>query len=126
MNKLKIAYLGVEGAFSYEAATTLYPNATYFNYESFKSIFKALENKEVDYGVIPIENTSTGIINDNYASSKGHENGIEKTIMILVSNRLLLHTFSFSIWNGFAITTWDTFASLRYSNSTFSKYLCST
>lgn len=89
MNKLKIAYLGVEGAFSYEAATTLYPNATYFNYESFKSIFKALENKEVDYGVIPIENTSTGIINDNYDFLREYNFYIVKELSLKIKQNLL-------------------------------------
>ena len=35
-------------------------------YKDFEDVYVALENGEIDYGVLPIENSLTGSINDNY------------------------------------------------------------
>ena len=36
------------------------------NYPHFEDVYKALEEGDIDYGVLPLENSSTGAINDNY------------------------------------------------------------
>ena len=36
------------------------------NYPHFEDVYQALEKGEIDYGVLPLENSSTGAINDNY------------------------------------------------------------
>lgn len=62
-----VGFQGVPGSFS-EAALDKYfsEDTKRKNYEHFEDVFKALKNKEIDYGVVPLENSSTGAINDNY------------------------------------------------------------
>ena len=41
-------------------------NHTTTDYEEFEDVFVALKNNEIDYGILPIENSSTGAITDVY------------------------------------------------------------
>lgn len=56
----KIAYQGVEGAFSNLACLRKYPDMQPVNYQTFDDVIKAVENDEVKYGLIPIENSYAG------------------------------------------------------------------
>lgn len=62
-----VGYQGVPGSFSYEALEKFYGSVVEKkNYLTFEEVFQALEKGEIRYGVLPIENSSTGIINDVY------------------------------------------------------------
>jgi chorismate mutase/prephenate dehydratase len=60
--KPQVVYLGPKYTFSHEAATHMYPHAELFYKKSFKEVFKAVRTGEMDYGVLPVENSSTGAI----------------------------------------------------------------
>ncbi|WP_238882160.1 prephenate dehydratase [Clostridium sp. YIM B02551] len=67
LNKLKIGYGGTEGSFSEEALLKYFgENHNRKSYEEFEGVFIGLKNGEIDYGVLPIENSSTGAVNDVY------------------------------------------------------------
>ncbi len=59
-NKKSIGFQGVEGAFSHQAARQLFADADYMPYFSFDDLVQATEKAEVDYAVIPIENSTGG------------------------------------------------------------------
>ena len=59
-----IAYQGTYGAFSYIASTKIFANHKYQAYPTFEDVFKAVENQEVSYGVIPFENSFTGEVGE--------------------------------------------------------------
>lgn len=61
-------YQGVAGSFSQQALQRYFHNQTALenNYLNFEDVFIALQNREIEYGVVPIENSSTGAINDIY------------------------------------------------------------
>lgn len=62
-----IGYQGVRGSYSEEAAIEYFGyQACMTPYDSFEEVFKAIEKGEIEYGVIPIENSSTGAINENF------------------------------------------------------------
>lgn len=66
----RIAYLGIPGSFSEEAAqsfknTLRLPAAKLQGYSSFLEIFESLATS-CEYGAIPIENTFGGTIHENY------------------------------------------------------------
>lgn len=62
-----VGFQGVQGSFSEHALETFFhENIKRKNYYHFEDVFKALQNDEIDYGVVPLENSSTGAINDNY------------------------------------------------------------
>ncbi|PRR83011.1 prephenate dehydratase [Clostridium vincentii] len=63
----RIGFPGVSGSFTEEAATKFFGDKIEKSYyEDFEDIFKALEKDEIYYGIIPIENSSTGAISQNY------------------------------------------------------------
>lgn len=63
----RVGFQGVEGSFSRQALADYFTdNVTTKKYEHFEDVFKALNNDEIDYGIVPIENSSTGSINDVY------------------------------------------------------------
>ncbi|NLK24719.1 MAG: chorismate mutase [Clostridiales bacterium] len=59
----KVGFQGVPGAFSEEALIKIFgEDSNRFSYEEFEDVFEAIENDEIKYGVLPIENSSTGAI----------------------------------------------------------------
>lgn len=62
---MKVAYLGPEGSYSSLAAKNLCENAEYVPYHSFYSVISALLSGEVDYCVLPVENTLQGAVTQN-------------------------------------------------------------
>lgn len=66
-DKVKIGYQGVEGSFSEEALRKYFNSYDSIkNYEEFKDVFTALENNEIQYAILPIENSYTGAITEVY------------------------------------------------------------
>lgn len=70
LNEASVAYLGGPGSYSHIAAQKVFErrraSVVPAPKRDFISIFRAVETGEVDYGVIPIENTTTGSINEVY------------------------------------------------------------
>ena len=67
LNNIRIGYQGVKGSFSEEAMIKYFgENHENNNYEEFEDVFSALKNDEIDYGILPIENSYTGAITSVY------------------------------------------------------------
>lgn len=63
----RIGYQGVLGSFSEEAAHNHFPNCEKMaRYDEFEDVFEAINKNEIDYGVLPIENSYTGEVLDVY------------------------------------------------------------
>ena len=63
----KIGYAGVAGSFTEEGAIKFFgKDSDRTSYEDFEDVCIALKNGEVDYGVLPIENSSAGAVADTY------------------------------------------------------------
>ena len=63
----KIGFYGVPGSFSEEAMLKYFDSVENPNsYDEFEDIFIAVKNDEIKYGVLPIENSSTGAISQVY------------------------------------------------------------
>lgn len=67
---VSVAYQGTEGAFSHQAAfrhfEERYEQVDCYGYDTFQQAAEAVEKKEVDYAILPIENTTAGSINATY------------------------------------------------------------
>lgn len=63
-----IAVLGGKGAYSYLAATKHFSSShnNYLGCSTFNKVLKSVEQGKADYGVIPIENTTSGGITEVY------------------------------------------------------------
>jgi len=60
-----IAYLGPEGSFTHQAAESRFgAMSAYLPIGSIKGVFREVSNKKAKFGVIPIENSSNGIVSD--------------------------------------------------------------
>lgn len=63
----RIVCFGEHGAFTEQAMEEVFgKNITAFNKESFREVMETVANGDAKYGVLPIENTSTGGITDIY------------------------------------------------------------
>jgi chorismate mutase/prephenate dehydratase len=66
----RIAFQGIEGAYSYLAAhkyfARLEDKCSYIGHPTFAEAMKAVEKGQADYAILPIENTTSGGINDVY------------------------------------------------------------
>ena len=60
----KIVYQGVEGAYSHIVTQTLFPDADTENVNTFEDSINSVLNGEASYCVVPIENSSAGIVTD--------------------------------------------------------------
>ncbi len=62
---IKVCYQGVPGAFSESALMKYFGrDADRMNVAEFEDVFKALKDNKCDYGIVPIENSSTGGISE--------------------------------------------------------------
>jgi 3-deoxy-7-phosphoheptulonate synthase len=63
----RAAFLGEVGTFSHKACTQYFgTEVTAVPTSSFRQIFDAVRDGEVDFGVVPLENSLTGSIHENY------------------------------------------------------------
>ncbi|MGH2805689.1 MAG: prephenate dehydratase [Actinomycetota bacterium] len=61
-----VAYQGEAGAYSEEGALALFPEADHRPLNSIRKVFEAVEVGRVDYGLVPMDNSQAGSINETY------------------------------------------------------------
>ncbi|MFR0985602.1 MAG: prephenate dehydratase domain-containing protein [Frisingicoccus sp.] len=88
--KTKVVYTGVPGAYA-EAAMDSYFGSEIegFNVETFGDAMEAVHSGQAEYGVLPIENSSTGSVNDVYDLLSAYDNHIVGETMIKIEHALL-------------------------------------
>ncbi len=66
--RIRVGYQGSEGAYSHLAATRHFVGKPVLpvGLESFAAMLQALQDGEIDYAVLPIENSIAGSINESY------------------------------------------------------------
>lgn len=71
----KVGYQGSHGTFSEIAAIKYFQDEEIerIGFANFKDIINAVVNKEIDYAVLPVENTTTGIISRAYDLFKDND-----------------------------------------------------
>ncbi|MDQ3941213.1 MAG: prephenate dehydratase [Actinomycetota bacterium] len=61
-----VAYQGEAGAYSEEGALALFPDADLRPLATIRKVFEAVEVGRVDYGLVPMDNSQAGGINETY------------------------------------------------------------
>ena len=61
-----VAYQGIKGANSHEAALRLFPDAPMQNFNTFAEVFEAVNRGDVAFGVLPVENSTAGSVSAVY------------------------------------------------------------
>ena len=84
-----VACQGVEGAYSQIACEKLFsvPNIMYF--KNFDAVFTAIEQGFCQYGVLPIENSTAGSVNQVYDLMMRHNFSIVRSVRIKVDHSLM-------------------------------------
>ena len=85
-----VVFQGVEGAYSHAASMAYFGDlATYFHVPNFEEVMKAVANKEADFGVLPLENSSAGQVGDVYDLLTRYDNTIVGEYYLPVRHCLL-------------------------------------
>jgi chorismate mutase/prephenate dehydratase len=85
----RIACQGVPGAYSDEAAARLFPGAKPQFYETFADVFEAVKEEKADYGILPVENSSAGSVNEVYDLVMKHRFTIAAAAELPINHSLL-------------------------------------
>jgi chorismate mutase/prephenate dehydratase len=86
----RVVYQGVEGAYGHGATLQYFGNdVDAYHVASFEDVMKEIQAGSADFGVLPIENSSAGAINDNYDLLIKYENYIVAEVFLPVSHALL-------------------------------------
>ena len=85
-----VACQGVEGAFSQIATDKLFkrPNISYF--DTFEGVFRAVEDGFCTYGIVPVENSTAGTVNEVYDLMMEHNFNIIRSTRVKVDHNLLV------------------------------------
>ncbi|KAL2339196.1 hypothetical protein Fmac_013642 [Flemingia macrophylla] len=88
-SKVQVAYQGLPGAYSEDAALKAYPKCVTVPCDNFEAAFKAVELWLVDKAVLPIENSVGGSIHRNYDLLLRHRLHIVGEVQMHVNHCLL-------------------------------------
>lgn len=86
----RIVFQGIEGAYSQEAMEKFFgKNCDSFHVETWKDAMEAIKMGRADYAVLPIENSSAGIVSENYDLLVEYDNYIVGEQIIKIDHALL-------------------------------------
>lgn len=83
-----IACQGVKGSYSWLAAKQKFPNGNIQMSQVFSQVFDKVLNGEVDFGILPIENSNTGSVGEVYQLMREHEFYINFDIKLKIQHCL--------------------------------------
>lgn len=87
---IRVVYQGVEGAYSHAAMRAYFGNdVNCFHVRKWRDAMEAIAEGAADYAVLPIENSSAGIVADNYDLLVNFENYIVGEQVIKCEHALL-------------------------------------
>ena len=85
-----VACQGVEGAYSQMAADAIFPRGSLMFFKTFESVFDAVKSGLCRYGVLPIENSSNGSVQQVYDLIRRKNVSIIRSKRLCISHRLLV------------------------------------
>jgi chorismate mutase/prephenate dehydratase len=84
-----ISYLGPEGSFTHQAAESRFgAMSSYLPIGSIKGVFREVANQKAKFGVIPIENSSNGIVSDTITCLNEYNLKIISEVMVDIHHTL--------------------------------------
>lgn len=84
-----VACQGAEGAYSQLACERLFPAVSIMYFNSFESVFTAVEQGLCQYGILPLENSTAGSVNRIYDLMMKHDFYIVRSCRVKVDHCLL-------------------------------------
>ena len=86
-----VACQGVEGAYSQLACEKIFQTPMILYFKNFEGVFSAIEKGMCRYGVLPIENSTAGSVNQVYDLMIQHNFSIVRTFRLKVDHNLLVN-----------------------------------
>lgn len=86
-----VACQGVEGAYSQLACEKIFQSPMILYFKNFEGVFSAIEKGMCRYGVLPIENSTAGSVNQVYDLMIRHNFSIVRTFRLKVDHNLLVN-----------------------------------
>lgn len=86
-----VACQGVEGAYSQLACEKIFQSPMILYFKNFDGVFSAIEQGMCQYGVLPIENSTAGSVNQVYDLMVQHNFSIVRTFRLKVDHNLLVN-----------------------------------
>jgi len=88
--KLRVAYFGPEATFTHLAAIKMFGKSVeYVPAETIKDVFNEIEKDRADYGVVPVENSTEGVVNHTLDMFMESELKIISEVPLEISHCLL-------------------------------------
>ena len=92
LNATACAITGEPGSYSHQACLSYFgDDADSVTMNSFKEVFAAVKNNTASYGVVPIENSLTGSVHENYDLLQNYKLKIVGEITIRIRHALITH-----------------------------------
>lgn len=86
----RIVFQGVDGAYSQQAMRAFFGSSCdEYNVETFKDAMEEIRNGNADYAVLPLENSSAGIVPENYDLLVEYDNTIVGEQILKIEHALL-------------------------------------
>ena len=87
---VRVVYQGVDGAYAQQAMFAFFgENVNHFHVERWRDAMDAIAEGMADYAVLPIENSTAGIVNDNYDLLEEYDNYIVGEQILSIQHALL-------------------------------------
>ena len=87
---VRVVYQGLEGAYAHQAALEYFGNnVNCFHVERWRDAMEAIKEGSADYAVLPLENSTAGIVNDNYDLLNEYSNYIVGEKVVYVDHVLM-------------------------------------
>ncbi len=86
-----VACQGVEGAYSQLACEKIFKSPMIMYFKNFEAVFSAIEKGMCQYGILPIENSTAGSVNQVYDLMIQHNFSIVRTFRLKVDHNLLVN-----------------------------------
>lgn len=91
-----VACPGLPGAYSSEAAKRMFPSGQLAYYTGFEDVFLAVKDGKADFGVVPVENSTSGSVHETYdhimkyrfSIAKGYDLSIRQCLCALPGVKL--------------------------------------
>ena len=84
-----VACQGVEGAYSQQACDRLFKQADIIYFRNFSGVFQAVEQGLCEYGILPIENSTSGSVNAIYDLMRSNKFYIVRSLSMPIRHHLL-------------------------------------
>lgn len=75
-----VGYLGPKGSFTHDVVTHSFPTSERIAYRTITDVIKAYENQEIDFAVVPVENSIEGSVHEtiDYLFHQGPSRPLQK------------------------------------------------